>query len=236
LHLNLLNMIENQKAYVLLSGGQDSFVSLLWAKKNFVEVEAVSIFYEQRHNIELQYAKAIANNFGVKHVVYDIGSFFSQLTISSLLKEGKHTESHALANQLPASFVPNRNGVFLTVIANHAFKDNINPINLVTGVCQTDYSGYPDCRDNYIKAKALELSLGLDRPVNIHTPLMWKTKAETFKMADEAGVLQEMIEHTLTCYNGDESLHEWGRGCTQCPACQLRKKGYEEFKVMKNEK
>ena len=149
-----------------------------------------------------------------------------------MLNEGKHTESHALANQLPASFVPNRNGVFLTVIANHAFKDNASPINLVTGVCQTDYSGYPDCRDNYIKAKALELSLGLDRPVNIHTPLMWKTKADTFQMASEAGALKELIEQTLTCYNGDETLHVWGRGCTECPACLLRQKGYEEFKAM----
>lgn len=223
---------KEETAYILLSGGQDSFVSLVWALENFKKVEAVSINYQQRHSRELHYAVEIAHHFKVKHTVYDIGDFFKNLTISTLLNEGDHNLKHKLASNLPASFVPNRNGLFLTVIANHAFKNNEDNINLVTGVCETDFSGYPDCRDEYIKAKAVELSLGLDRPVTIFTPLMWKNKAETFKMAAEAGNMKELIELTLSCYNGNETLHEWGRGCTDCPACKLRKKGFEEYKIM----
>jgi 7-cyano-7-deazaguanine synthase len=146
-----------------------------------------------------------------------------------LLSKGDHNANHPLANNLPASFVPNRNGIFLTIISNHAFKNGESRINIVIGTCETDFSGYPDCRDSYIKAKALELSLGLDRPVTIYTPLMWKTKAQTFQMAWEMGKLKELIELTLTCYNGDEHLNKWGRGCGECPACKLRKKGFEEF-------
>jgi 7-cyano-7-deazaguanine synthase len=219
----------NEKAYILLSGGQDSFVCLIWALQNFQKVEAVSIGYEQRHSRELYYAGEIAKHFGIHHTVYNIGSFISSIAESTLLNDGDHNTSHTLAGNLPASFVPNRNGIFLTVISNHAFRNGEKRINLVIGTCETDFSGYPDCRDNYIKAKAIELSLGLDRPVTIYTPLMWKSKAETFRMAAEADKLKELIELTLTCYNGNESLNEWGRGCGECPACRLRKKGFEEF-------
>lgn len=225
-------MDKKENAYVLLSGGQDSFVCLIWALENFKQVEAVSIHYEQRHSGEIHYASEIAGHFGVKHTVYDIGGFIKSIASSTLLNSGDHNQAHNLAGHLPASFVPNRNGIFLTVIANHAFKNNEQRINLVTGVCETDYSGYPDCRNNYIQSKALELSLGLDRTVTIFTPLMWKNKAQTFEMAWKAGKLKELIELTLTCYNGDETLHEWGRGCSECPACRLRKKGYEEFLSM----
>lgn len=218
-----------ETAYVLLSGGQDSFVCLIWALQNFETVETVSINYGQRHKLELQYAAQVASHFGVRHTVYDIGNFIRSLAESTLLNDGDHNQNHRLAANLPASFVPNRNGIFLTIISNHAFRNNENRINLVTGTCETDFSGYPDCRDHYIKAKALELSLGLDRPVNIYTPLMWKTKAQTFEMAHRAGKLKELIELTLTCYNGNENMNEWGRGCNDCPACKLRKKGYEEF-------
>ncbi|HEY4784598.1 MAG TPA: 7-cyano-7-deazaguanine synthase QueC, partial [Bacteroidales bacterium] len=193
-------MKTKETAYVLLSGGQDSFVCLVWALQNFEVVEAVSVNYGQRHKLELHYAAQVANHFAVRHTVYDIGSFIKSLTESTLLNEGDHNQTHRLANTLPASFVPNRNGIFLTIISNHAFRNNEKRINLVTGVCETDFSGYPDCRDHYIKAKALELSLGLDRPVTIYTPLMWKTKAQTFEMASQAGKLKELIELTLTCY------------------------------------
>lgn len=223
--------MEGEKAYVLLSGGQDSFVCLLWAMQNFITTETVSINYGQRHNKELQYASEIAKYFGIKHTVYNIGDFFNSITISTLLGEGDHNEIHKLAGHLPASFVPNRNGIFLTVISNHALKNGKKNIHIVIGACETDYSGYPDCRDVYIKAKQKELSLGLDIPVTIHTPLMWKTKAQTFEMASNSGKLKELIEMTLTCYNGEESLNEWGRGCGDCPACKLRKKGFEEFKA-----
>jgi 7-cyano-7-deazaguanine synthase len=217
------------KAYILLSGGQDSFVCLIWSLEHFENVEAVSINYGQRHKKELEYAGKIADHFGIKHTIYDIGSFFQAMTVSSLLGFGDHNKFHDLAGNLPASFVPNRNGIFLTVISNHAFKNGETHINIVTGTCETDYSGYPDCRDNYIKAKQLELSLGLDKPVTIFTPLMWKNKAQIFKMASDSGKLEELIDYTLTCYNGVETLNEWGRGCGDCPACKLRINGYNEF-------
>jgi 7-cyano-7-deazaguanine synthase len=222
-----------KKAYVLLSGGQDSFVCLIWAKQNFEIVEAVSVKYGQRHSKELSYAEKIAQQFEVKHTIYDIGDFFNKLTISSLLNTGDHNNKHQLAQNLPASFVPNRNGIFLTVISNHAYKQCDKDIHLVIGACETDYSGYPDCRDAYIKAKQTELALGLDVPVQIHTPLMWKNKAQTFEMAANAGKLKELIELTLSCYNGEEKLHKWGRGCGNCPACRLREKGYNEFMGLK---
>ena len=226
-------MVIGAKAYVLLSGGQDSFVCLVWALENFKSVEAVSINYGQRHSRELYYAAGVAKHFDVKHTVYDIGDFFKQMTVSTLINTGDHNKSHELANHLPASFVPNRNGIFLTVISNHAFKNGEKHINLVTGTCETDFSGYPDCRDNYIKAKQIELALGLDLPVSIHTPLMWKNKAETFEMAYNAGKLKELVELTLTCYNGVEKMNEWGMGCGDCPACKLREKGYLEFQTSK---
>lgn len=170
-----------EKAYVLLSGGQDSFVSLIWALQNFENVEAISIDYGQSHKNELSYALKIAKHFKIKHIIYDIGNFFSSTTISTLINKGDHNLKHQLAGHLPASFVPNRNGIFLTIISNHAFRNGEKNIHLVIGACETDYSGYPDCRDNYIKAKQLELSLGLDRPVTIHTPLMWKNKFRFLK-------------------------------------------------------
>ena len=219
----------HEKAYVLLSGGQDSFVTLIWAQANFDTVETVSIKYNQRHSSELFYASQVAEHFKAKHIIYDIGTFFNLLSNSSLLQDLDHNTSHPQSDNLPSSFVPNRNGVFLTVIANHAFLQNEKRINLLTGTCETDFSGYPDCRDTYIKAKTIELSLGLDRPVNIYTPLMWKNKAQIFEMASKAGKLNELIQLTLSCYNGVEIMNEWGRGCGNCPACNLRKKGYEEF-------
>jgi 7-cyano-7-deazaguanine synthase len=222
--------VKNNKAYVLLSGGQDSFVCLLWALERFHKVETIAINYNQRHRIEVDYAKRIAQLFDVKHTLYDLGGFMNSIADSSLLNHPDHNKQHVVARELPASFVPNRNGLFLTIVANHAFKHQARPIQIITGVCQTDYSGYPDCRDEYIKAKQQELSLGLDTPVSIHTPLMWKNKAQTFAMAHEYGRLQDLVEFTMTCYNGNENLNSWGRGCGDCPSCRLRKQGYEQFK------
>ena len=222
----------NSKAYILVSGGQDSFVCVTWALNNFESAEAITIDYGQRHAIEINYARKVAAHFNLPHTVYNVGDFLKSIADSSLLDNSDHNKQHTIENTLPASFVPNRNGLFLTIISNHAFRKGEKHIHIVTGTCETDYSGYPDCRDNYIKAKQLELSLGLDRPVSIYTPLMWKSKAETFKMADEAGCLNELIELTMTCYNGDETMHSWGRGCNNCPACTLRRKGFEEFQKM----
>ena len=219
-----------EKSYILLSGGQDSFACLIWALQHFSSVEAVSIAYNQRHAIELEYAAKVAQHFGIAHTVYNIGDFLNSLSDSTLLNNENHNKQHYQAKNLPASFVPNRNGLFLTIISSHAFRKNEKRIHIVIGTCETDYSGYPDCRDSYIKSKAVELTLGLDRPVHIHTPLMWKTKAETFAMVAEAGKLKELIELTISCYNGNTTLHEWGRGCGKCPACKLREKGFIEFK------
>lgn len=223
-------MNTHEKAYLLLSGGQDSFVCLIWALEHFEHVETVSIAYGQRHANEIDYATKIASHFKVQHTVYNIDNFFHILAQSSLLSKTNHNASHQQATNLPASFVPNRNGLFLTIISNHAFKQNPKHIHIITGTCQTDYSGYPDCRDVYIKSKEVELSLGLDRPVSIHTPLMWKNKAQTFEMAALANKLKELNELTLTCYNGIETLNEWGRGCGNCPSCLLRKNGFEMYK------
>lgn len=223
----------NQKAFVLLSGGQDSFVSLLWAINNFTEVEAVTIKYNQTHKKEIDYARNIAKKFGIPHYLYDIDNFFKVLSTSSLLGEGSHNNKHSLDSQLPASFVPGRNGIFLSILAIHAYSRSVNNLNLVIGVNQVDFSGYPDCRDNYIKAKQIELSLGLNRQVIIYTPLIYLSKAEIFMIADEYGKLKELIEYTLTCYNGVEEMNEWGRGCGNCPACIIRKNGYEEFLKIK---
>ncbi len=225
------NMIstKSDSAYILLSGGQDSFTCLLWSLKYFSKSEAITINYGQRHKKELIYAEKIANQFQIPHFIYNIENLFQSIATSTLLNDGDHSTHHPVAESLPASFIPNRNGIFLTVAANHAFNKGEKHIHLVTGTCQTDYSGYPDCHDNYIRTKAVELSLGLDLPVYIHTPLMWLTKAETFKMADEAGELKTLNELTLTCYNGVETLNDWGRGCGECPACKLRKNGYYEF-------
>lgn len=219
----------DDKAYVLLSGGQDSFVCALWAKDKFKALEAISIAYNQSHKIEIEYAKKIAVHFSIEHTIYDIGNFFNSIAESSLLNYGDHSTGHLNAEHLPASFIPNRNGIFFTIAASHAFRKSEKHINLVAGVCETDYSGYPDCRNDYIRAKARELSLGLECQVEIHTPLMWLNKAETFELAHRAGKLKELNELTMTCYNGTERLNEWGRGCGECPSCKLRKKGYEEF-------
>ncbi len=229
-------MTKPKKAYLLLSGGQDSFVCLTWGMERFDEIETISIAYNQRHSKELEYAAKVAKHFGVKHTIYNINNFLSAISDSSLLNNGNHNTHHQQANNLPASFVPNRNGLFLTIISNHAYRNNEKHIQIITGVCETDFSGYPDCRDEYIQAKAKELSLGLDCDVTIHTPLMWKNKAQTFEMAANAGKLQELIKLTLTCYNGDEQQHDWGRGCGNCPACILREKGYLEYISMVNDK
>jgi 7-cyano-7-deazaguanine synthase len=224
-----LTETKSNKAFILLSGGQDSFTCVLWAKNKFLTLEAITIAYDQTHLVEVNYAKKIASHFNIEHTVYDIKDFFKSIAVSSILNDTNHSDFHSNAKHLPASFLPNRNGIFLTIAANHAFRNNEKHIHLVTGVCETDFSGYPDCRDSYMKAKAEELSLALDCRVTIHTPLMWLDKAQVFKMANKSGQLKILNEITMTCYNGIEKMNEWGRGCGECPACKLRKKGYTDF-------
>jgi len=220
----------DEKVLVLTSGGQDSTTSLCWAIKNFKEVEAISFDYNQKHSNEITIAKKITSKLNIPHKVIDIG-FISQVVQSDLFQgEGEFSQVNKNGEELPSSFVPYRNMLFLTIAAGWA--DTIGAKHLVIGVCETDYSGYPDCRDLFIKSAQTALSLSMplaQKGITIHTPLMWLTKADEFKMAEELGCLELIINETLTCYNGSEKTNNFGMGCGECPACQLRKAGYETY-------
>jgi 7-cyano-7-deazaguanine synthase len=211
-------------ATVLLSGGQDSTTSLFWALRQFREVDAVCINYGQKHISELDAAHHVAEIAQVALYRYHLPTL-TAVSDSALVDSTKKISVISEHNRLPASFTPGRNDLFLTVAAIHAYKyRRTGPIHLVAGVCQTDYSGYPDCRQQFIDAKATSLSLALEREVKIHTPLMWLTKAETVKLAlsfDDPAVWLAM-RYTITCYEGLRP------GCGECPACRLRLKGFEE--------
>jgi 7-cyano-7-deazaguanine synthase len=206
---------------VLLSGGQDSTTSLYWARENFTSVSAINIIYGQRHLIEVKCADKIADLAGVsvKHqITTDI---FQNIGDSALLSSSGDINSHHRgSDKLPASFVPARNILFLTIAAAVAFKTGI--ADIVTGVCQTDFSGYPDCRDNTIKSLQVTLSLAMDYPFIIHTPLMWLTKAESVKLAKSLPGCMDALVYSHTCYEG---LYP---PCGKCPACILRQKGFQE--------
>jgi 7-cyano-7-deazaguanine synthase len=219
----------NSSCLVLVSGGQDSITSLFWAKKKFQNLYAVSFDYAQKHSGELSVAAEITRDIVTEHRVIDI-SFMKNLVISNLFDGGDDVNSrHSLNSSVPSSFVPYRNMLFLTLAA--AWASTLGVHDLVTGVCQTDYSGYADCREVFISSmqKTLNLATDFDRETVIHTPLMHLTKAETFKLARDLGCLETVIEKTMTCYNGDTTMNSFGMGCGNCPACKLRKQGYEEF-------
>lgn len=228
-----------KKAIVLLSGGQDSTTCLFWAKKNFDEVVAIGFDYGQKHAAELAQAAQIARMANVQYVVFPAQGLLggSSLTNHRL----NHNEAHMQNNGLPASFTAGRNALFLTVAA--AFGHKLGITDIVTGVCQTDYSGYPDCRRDFIDAMEESLGWGIyGKPfqspgndtsirvptVRIHTPLMYKTKAETWALANELGCLDIIIHYTLTDYNGDTTMNEWGMGKEDNPASKLRAEGYRE--------
>ncbi len=206
------------KALVLLSGGQDSTTCLFWAKKKFGSVETLSFDYGQRHKIELKSAKKIASIAKVKNTVIKIKEF-ETIKNSALLDTSSVSKKHKLNSKLPATFVPGRNILFLTIAAAVAYTRKIE--NIVIGVSQVDYSGYPDCRGGFIKAMEKTLRLGMDYPVKIHTPLIKLNKKETVLLAYDLGVLKYMA-HTHTCYEGKK------KPCGVCDACKLRKKGFEE--------
>lgn len=213
-------------AIVLLSGGQDSTTCLYWALERWAHVQAVGFDYGQSHKKELEQANKIALNANVAYRVFNVKGLLGE---SSLTNHSDHNESSPINEDLPNSFTAGRNLLFLTIAASFAVELDINDI--VTGVCQTDYSGYPDCRRQTMDAQQLTLTLGLGAgDIRIHTPLMYKTKAETFKLAKDLGCLDVIIEDTLTDYNGDMTLNEWGRGKADNPASKLRKKGYYEAK------
>jgi len=219
--------IINQDAVVVLSGGQDSVTCLGWALKKFRYVQAIGFEYGQKHNIELQQAAKICKALEVPFVIHVIPSL-KQLNDSALVNNGDVNEKHHRNSDLPASFVPNRNALFLTIA--HAFAQKVNAKHLITGVCETDYSGYPDCRAAFIASLEKTLNLGYLTDIFIHTPLMALNKAETFQLASDCNILDQVILESHTCYNGDRTRSwVWGKGCGECPACLLRAKGYEDY-------
>ncbi|MGY6662724.1 MAG: 7-cyano-7-deazaguanine synthase QueC [Glycocaulis sp.] len=224
-------------ALVLFSGGQDSAVCLAHALTHYDRVETIGFDYGQRHRVELEARVRVreamtaldpgwAQKLG-GDVLVDI-SGYGQLAESALTYERVIEMGES---GLPTSFVPGRNLVFLVMAAAHAWRRGLDV--LVGGMCQTDYSGYPDCREDTLKAQERALSLGLDMPVTIDTPLMFLTKGETWALADGLGgkpLVDLIVEHSHTCYMGDrEHRHDWGYGCGTCPACELRAAGWNEW-------
>lgn len=216
-------------AVVVLSGGQDSMTCLALALARHDKVYACSFLYGQKHRTELIQAAKVADLWNVPHSLLDL-SFFGAMVTSELTHDGGDTtQPHAYKPGLPASFVPNRNALFLTLA--HAQAQEMGAKYIYTGVCQTDYSGYPDCREDFINVFEAALNLGYQTDIRILTPMMHQTKADTFELADSLGVLDIILEESHTCYNGDRTArHEWGFGCGNCPACQIRERGYEEFR------
>lgn len=214
------------KAIILLSGGQDSTTCLYWAKKHFSEVYTIGFDYGQMHVKELEQAKKIALDANVDYKIFDIKNLLAK---SSLTEKSNHNEKSYLNSDLPASFTSGRNILFLSIAGSYAAEIGINDI--VTGVCQTDYSGYPDCRKTSIDAMQNVLSLAYGSgDFRIHTPLMYLDKAETWKLANELNCLDVIINDTLTDYNGDTTINEWGMGVNNNPATELRVKGFYEAK------
>lgn len=213
-------------ALVVFSGGQDSTTCLFWAKKHFDEVHALSFFYGQKHSRELDAARAIAKEAGVPLDVQDV-SFISRIGRSSLTDPSMPMDREKPQDSFPNTFVPGRNMFFLGIAAVCAREKGIR--NIVTGVSQTDFSGYPDCRDTFIRSMNVTLNLAMEEQFVLHTPLMWLDKAATWGMADSLGVFDLVRTRTVTCYNGVE-----GDGCGECPSCRLRRRGLEEYLERKN--
>ncbi len=216
------------RALVVFSGGQDSTTCLGWAKNRFEYVESITFDYGQKHRVEIAQAEKIAKSLGIKNTLLSLDAF-SQLNDSALIDStqdiGAHHKTHT---NLPASFVPNRNAIFFTLA--HAFAQKQAIEHIIIGVNQTDYSGYPDCREPFVKALELALNLGSEANITFHYPLMHLTKAETFELSATEGVLELVLNESHTCYNGDhQHKHAWGYGCGECPACVLRKQGWEAY-------
>jgi 7-cyano-7-deazaguanine synthase len=229
----------SDNALVLFSGGQDSTVCLVWALERFAHVETIGFDYGQRHAVELAVRPRIRERLaelspqwrvrlGDDHVV--------KIEALAAISETALTRDVAIEiseSGLPTTFVPGRNLVFFSFAGALAYRRGLK--HLVAGMCETDFSGYPDCRDDTIKAMQLALSLGMDRRLVIHTPLMWIDKAATFALAQEIGgapLIELLLVETHTCYLGDrEHRHPWGFGCGECPACRLRAEGFAKWKT-----
>lgn len=235
----VLEKMTKTSAIVLFSGGQDSTICLAHALSRFDRVETVGFDYGQRHSVELDCRPKIiaglkdkfphwADKIGDDHLC-DV-SVLAEISETAMISE---TQIEIAENGLPNTFVPGRNLLFLTLAGAIAWRRGIT--TLVGGMCETDYSGYPDCRRGTMDAQELTLARGMDRPYTIETPLMWLDKAETWQLAQTLGgdlLVELVIEDTHTCYLGDrEHRHEWGYGCGECPACELRAKGYETWRA-----
>ncbi|WP_420566406.1 7-cyano-7-deazaguanine synthase QueC [Thalassobaculum sp.] len=227
----------NNHALVLFSGGQDSATCLAWAIDTFDHVETIGFDYGQAHRIELEVRQSFLEGFrtafperasrlGDDHFI-DM-ALLGEISDTALTREREIEMTDA---GLPSTFVPGRNLLFFTTAAAVAYRRGIK--HLVGGMCETDYSGYPDCRDDTLKALQVTLTLGMDRRYVVHTPLMWLDKSATWEMAEHLGgqTLVELIrKESHTCYRGDRSLeHPWGYGCNNCPACELRRNGWETY-------
>lgn len=217
------------KALVVFSGGQDSTTCLGWAKNNFDYVETITFDYGQKHKVEIEQAAQIAKLLNVNNTLLNINAF-TQLNDSALINSNLDiSSSHENHKNLPSSFVPNRNAIFFTLA--HAFAQKQNIDNIIIGINQTDISGYPDCREDFILSLSKTLNLGSESNIQFHYPLINLTKAETFEMSKKENVLDLVLEYSHTCYNGNHTLKfDWGYGCGECPSCLIRKEGWDIFK------
>ena len=221
--------MSKSSALIVFSGGQDSTTCLGWAKNKFDYVETITFDYGQKHKIEIAQAKKIADILNIKNTILNINAF-TQLNDSALLEDSNLdiSSSHKTKTHLPASFVPNRNAIFFTLA--HAFAQKQGIENIIICVNQTDYSGYPDCREDFVLSLEKTLNLGSESNIKFHYPLIYLTKAETFKLSKDEGVLDLVIDESHTCYNGDHTTKfDWGYGCGECPACILRKEGWIKY-------
>jgi 7-cyano-7-deazaguanine synthase len=214
-------MGKQKKGLILLSGGQDSTTCLAWALNKFETLEAITFDYGQRHRIELESAALIAKKVNIPLRLQKL-DLFKDLT-NSALTNSKIEITEGDKNSLPSTFVPGRNLIFLSTAAIHAHQNGIS--ELITGVCETDYSGYPDCRENFVKSLEESISLALDTKINIHTPLMHLNKAQSVEMMKQLGQL-ELLKHSHTCYKGNRPA------CGNCPSCQLRLKGFKDAGII----
>lgn len=219
--------MKESAALVVLSGGQDSTTCLFWALENFREVHTITFSYGQKHSAEIEVARKIAEKAGVSFHLMDV-SFIGQLGSNSLTDSSMEMDQEKPEGSYPNTFVPGRNMFFLSIAAVYAREKGIH--HIVTGVSQTDFSGYPDCRDSFVKAMNLTINLAMDEQFVIHTPLMWIDKAETWAMADKMGIFELVRKETLTCYNGII-----GDGCGHCPSCKLRAEGMRKYLSIKQQ-
>ncbi|GAA7255136.1 7-cyano-7-deazaguanine synthase QueC [Helicobacter pylori] len=212
-------------------GGKESTELAVWAEKRFKKVCLVGFDYAQKHSVELECAQKIASLLQLPYEIISL-DFLENITHSALFKNSNDLmgHSHAQNKDLPNSFVPNRNAIFITLL--HSYAQKLGASNIALGVSQADFSGYPDCKEDFIKSIEHALNLGSNTAIKILTPLMFLNKAQEFHMAKDLGVLDLVIKETHTCYQGERKiLHAYGYGCDKCPACQLRKKGFEEFQA-----